>query len=113
MTLFRENIPDPPLAFRMCPKTLDEYVGQEHILGRGKLLRRSIEADRITSLILYGPPGTGKTALARIIAEKTNAHFEWRNASTIGLDDIRKVIREAKERSSKGFHTIVFLDEIH
>jgi putative ATPase len=97
----------------MCPKTLDDYVGQEHILGPGKLLRRSIEADRITSLILYGPPGTGKTALARIIAEKTRAHFEWRNAATIGLDEIRKVISQSKQRVSKGIHTIVFLDEIH
>jgi putative ATPase len=92
---------------------LDEYVGQRHILGHGKLLRRAIEADRITSLILYGPPGTGKTALARIIAEKTKAHFEWLNAATIGLDEIRKVIRQAKDRKANGIHTIVFLDEIH
>lgn len=113
MKLFKENTADLPLAFRMCPKTLDDYVGQEHILGPGKLLRRSIEADRITSLILYGPPGTGKTALARIIAEKTMAHFEWRNAATIGLDEIRKVISQSKQRASKGIHTIVFLDEIH
>lgn len=113
MKLFKENTADLPLAFRMCPKTLDDYVGQEHILGPGKLLRRSIEADRITSLILYGPPGTGKTALARIIAEKTRAHFEWRNAATIGLDEIRKVISQSKQRASKGIHTIVFLDEIH
>ncbi len=113
MKLFKDNTADLPLAFRMCPKTLDEYVGQEHILGPGKLLRRAIEADRITSLILYGPPGTGKTALARIIAEKTKAHFEWLNAATIGLDEIRKVIKQAKMRKSKGIHTIVFLDEIH
>jgi putative ATPase len=113
MKLFKENTADLPLAFRMCPKTLDEYFGQEHILGPGKLLRRSIEADRITSLILYGPPGTGKTALARIIAEKTKAHFEWRNAATIGLDEIRKVISQSKQRASKGIYTIVFLDEIH
>jgi len=113
MNLFKENTAHLPLAFRMCPKTLDEYVGQEHILGQGKLLRRAIEADRITSLILYGPPGTGKTALARIIAEKTMAHFEWLNAATIGLDDIRKVIKQAKERKPHGIHTIVFLDEIH
>jgi len=113
MDLFKENSADLPLAFRMCPRTLDEYVGQEHILGQGKLLRRAIEADRITSLILYGPPGTGKTALARIIAEKTRSYFEWRNAATIGLDDIRKVIKQAKERKSHGTHTIVFLDEIH
>jgi putative ATPase len=113
MKLFKDNTADLPLAFRMCPKTLDEYVGQEHILGPGKLLRRAIEADRITSLILYGPPGTGKTAIARIIAEKTKAYFEWRNAATIGLDEIRKVISQSKMRASKGIHTIVFLDEIH
>jgi putative ATPase len=113
MELFKEEHIIPPLAYRMCPKTLDEYVGQRHILGPGKLLRRAIEADRITSLILYGPPGTGKTALARIIAEKTKAHFEWLNAATIGLDEIRKVIQHAKARKAKGIHTIVFLDEIH
>lgn len=102
-----------PLAYRMSPRSLDEYVGQEHILGEGKLLRRAIEADRITSLILYGPPGTGKTALARVIAEKTKAHFEWLNAATAGLEDIRKIIKEAKARKLKGLKTILFLDEIH
>ncbi|MFN3395516.1 MAG: replication-associated recombination protein A [Thermodesulfovibrionales bacterium] len=102
-----------PLAFRMSPRSLDEYVGQEHILGKGKLLRRAIEADRITSLILYGPPGTGKTALARVIAEKTKAHFEWLNAATAGLEDLRKIIKEAKARKIKGLKTILFLDEIH
>jgi putative ATPase len=113
MELFKEEAPVPPLAYRMCPRTLDEYIGQRHILGPDKLLRRAIQADRITSLILYGPPGTGKTALARIIAEKTKAHFEWLNAATIGLDEIRKVIQHAKARKPKGIHTIVFLDEIH
>lgn len=102
-----------PLAFRMSPRSLDEYIGQEHILGNGKLLRRAIEADRITSLILYGPPGTGKTALARVIAEKTKAHFEWLNAATAGLEDLRKIIKEARVRKSKGIRTILFLDEIH
>jgi len=97
----------------MCPKTLDEYTGQQHILGPGKLLRRAVEADRITSIILYGPPGTGKTALARVIAQKTKAHFEWLNAATIGLDEIRKVIQGAKTRRLNGVYTIVFLDEIH
>jgi putative ATPase len=113
MKLFKEEVTDEPLPYRMCPRTLDEYVGQRHILGHGKLLRRAIEADRITSLILYGSPGTGKTALARIIAEKTKAYFEWLNAATIGLDEIRKVIRQAKARKAKGVNTIVFLDEIH
>ncbi|MEW6162876.1 MAG: replication-associated recombination protein A [Nitrospirota bacterium] len=113
MELFEEKTLIPPLAYRMCPRTLDEYVGQKHILGYGKLLRRAIEADRITSLILYGPPGTGKTALARIIAERTKAHFEWLNAATIGLDELRKVIQHAKMRKAKSIRTIVFLDEIH
>lgn len=113
MELFKEESLIPPLAYRMCPRTLDEYVGQKHILGPGKLLRRAIEADRITSLILYGPPGTGKTALAKIIAQKTKADFEWLNAATIGLDELRKVIQHAKARKAKGIRTIVFLDEIH
>ncbi len=102
-----------PLAYRMAPRTLEEYAGQEHIVGKGKLLRRAIEADRITSLILYGPPGTGKTALARVIATKTQAKFEWLNAATAGLDDLRKVIQSARNRKSKKIRTILFLDEIH
>lgn len=117
MNLFddiNENLSsNAPLAFRMCPRTIDEYIGQEHILGEGKLLRRAIEADRITSLILYGPPGTGKTALARVIAAKTKSHFEWLNAATAGLEDLRKVIQNAKTKKAKGIRTILFLDEIH
>lgn len=113
MELFKDNTLASPLAYRMCPGNLDEYVGQKHILGPGKLLRRAIEADRITSLILYGPPGTGKTALAKIIAHRTKAHFEWLNAATIGLDELRKVIQKAKTRKARGTRTIVFLDEIH
>lgn len=113
MEFFKENTTISPLAYRMCPRNLNEYVGQKHILGDGKLLRRAIEADRITSLIFYGPPGTGKTALARIIAERTKAHFEWLNAATIGLDELRKVIQQARARKKQGNRTIVFLDEIH
>src|SRR4030065_749782 len=113
MELFKENNLKEPLAYRMCPRTIEEYVGQGHILGKGKLLRRAIEADRITSLILYGPPGTGKTALARIIAAKTEAHFEWLNAAIAGLDELRKALKTARERKSKGIRTILFLDEIH
>lgn len=112
MNLYKDKDYEP-LAFRMSPRSLDEYIGQEHILGKGKLLRRAIEADRITSLILYGPPGTGKTALARVIAEKTKAHFEWLNAATSGLEDLRRIIKDAKARKAKGIKTILFLDEIH
>lgn len=113
MELFDEKNLNAPLAYRMCPRTLEEYVGQRHILGHGKLLRRAIEADRITSLILYGPPGTGKTALAKIIAMRTKAEFEWLNAATVGLDELRKVIQQAKKQKAEGIRTIVFLDEIH
>jgi putative ATPase len=113
MELFDEKNLDAPLAYRMCPRTLDEYVGQRHIIGQGKLLRRAIEADRITSLILYGPPGTGKTALAKIIAMRTKVEFEWLNAATVGLEELRKVIQHAKKRKAEGIRTIVFLDEIH
>ncbi len=113
MDLFKEEALNQPLAYRMSPRSLEEYAGQKHILGPGKLLRRAVEADRITSIILYGPPGTGKTALARIIAEKTKAHFEWLNAATIGLDEIRKVIQQARQRKTRSIKTIVFLDEIH
>ena len=115
MELFEESdvVSQQPLAFRICPQTLKEFVGQEKILGPGKLLHRAIMADRITSIILYGPPGTGKTALARVIAEKTKAHFDWLNAATIGIDEIRKVILNARTRKKQRAQTIVFLDEIH
>ncbi len=105
---------ESPLAWRMRPRDLAEFVGQEHILGQGKLLRRIIEADRLMSLILYGPPGTGKTALAHLIAERSRAHFVSLNAVTAGVADIRKVAQEsALERASSGKRTILFIDEIH
>lgn len=104
---------EAPLAYRMSPRGFDEYVGQEHIIGPGKLLRRAVEADRVSSIILYGPPGTGKTALARVIARMTRASFEWLNAATVGLEDLRKVLRRARERRGRGLKTILFLDEIH
>lgn len=102
-----------PLAFRMSPKTLDEYVGQSHILSEGKLLKRAIDSDRITSLILYGPPGVGKTALARVIANKTKAFFQWLNASTLNIEEIRRNLSMARQRKIKGEKTILFIDEIH
>ncbi len=103
-----------PLAVRMRPKSLDDFVGQEHILGEGKLLRRLIESDKISSLILYGPPGCGKTTLALIISEKTKSHFERINAASNNVADIRKIIDAAKKReSSGGKRTILLIDEIH
>lgn len=103
-----------PLALRMRPRTLDEFVGQEEIVGHGKLLRRAIEADQLSSLILYGPPGTGKTTLARIIANTTRAHFHQLNAVTAGIADLRQVIQEARERMGMyQRRTILFIDEIH
>jgi putative ATPase len=103
-----------PLADRMRPQTLEDFVGQEHILGPGKLLRRAIEADRITSLILYGPPGTGKTTLARIIANTTQAVFTQMNAVLSGVKDIREAIADAQRRLElHQQRTILFVDEVH
>jgi len=103
-----------PLADRMRPVSLQEFIGQEHILGEGKLLRRAIEADKITSIIFYGPPGTGKTTLARIIAYTTKTHFVDINAVTAGVGDIRRVVDEARDRLAMYDQgTTVFVDEIH
>ena len=103
-----------PLADRMRPRTLDEYVGQEHILGPSRLLRRAIEADRLTSILLFGPPGTGKTTLARIIANTTKAHFVTLNAVLSGVKDIRAAIFDATERlRHHAQRTILFIDEVH
>jgi putative ATPase len=105
---------ESPLAWKMRPRDLTEFAGQEHILGPGKLLRRAIETDRFMSLILYGPPGTGKTALAHLIAERGRSHFVSLNAVTAGVADIRKVTQEAAlERSQSSKRTILFIDEIH
>lgn len=118
MDLFEEktqqSLKNLPLAARMRPRTLDEFIGQTHILGKGKLLRRAIEADRIISLILYGPPGVGKTALAYCIANTTGSYFESINAVSSGVDDLRKVIIHTKERQSlQAKRTILFIDELH
>ncbi|MBI3323279.1 MAG: replication-associated recombination protein A [Candidatus Omnitrophica bacterium] len=106
--------PDSPLAARMRPRDLSEYVGQEHLLGPGKILRRAIEADRLTSVILYGPPGCGKTALGFLIAARTKAHVERINAVAAGVDDLRRAIEAARmRRRTSGRRTILFIDEIH
>jgi putative ATPase len=103
-----------PLAARMRPRTLDEFVGQAHILGSGQLLRRAIEADRIQSLILYGPPGTGKTSLAQIIAQQTRCKFERLSGVESNVADMRRVLASAAHRlANTGRPTILFIDEIH
>ena len=111
-TLFERKVLQP-LAARLRPATLDEYVGQTHLLGPGKVLRRLIETDQISSMIFWGPPGVGKTTLARIIAHKTKASFIDFSAVTSGIKEIRAVMQQAEENRRFGERTIVFVDEIH
>jgi len=103
-----------PLAARMRPTSLNEFAGQQHFLGEGKLLRRLLKADRLGSVIFYGPPGTGKTTLARLLAEETKAVFRQLNAVTSGVKDLRDLIGEARDRlAAEGRRTLLFVDEIH
>lgn len=103
-----------PLAFRMRPKTLEEYVGQEHVIGKDKILYRTIKADRLSSIILFGPPGCGKTSLARVISETTKYKFYKINAVTAGVSDIKKVVEETKNfMLNPAGKSILFIDEIH
>jgi len=103
-----------PLPVRMRPRTLDEFLGQEHFVGEGKLLRRLLSADRLSSAIFYGPPGTGKTTLAHIIAHHTRAAFEQANAAGVGVKQIREILARARQRlANTGQRTVLFLDEIH
>ena len=103
-----------PLAERMRPRMLDEFVGQDHLLAGGRILRRLIEEDRLTSLVFWGPPGSGKTTLARVIANSTASEFVPFSAVTSGIKEIRQVMKDAAEvRSKMGRRTVLFIDEIH
>ena len=112
MSLFDNSVPEP-LAARLRPTDLDGYVGQEHLIGEGKVLRRLIESDQIGSMIFWGPPGVGKTTLAEIIAKKSRAKFLRFSAVTSGIKEIREVMQDAEESRRYGQRTIVFVDEIH
>ena len=118
MDLFEKEktrvVKDEPLAVRMRPRSFDGFIGQEHILGGAKLLRRLIDSDKITSLILFGPPGCGKTTLALMISERTRSHFERINAASNNVADMRRIIDAAKKRAvAGGIRTILLIDEIH
>ena len=112
MSIFDSEI-SQPLAARMRPAGFEEYVGQTHLLGEGKVLRRLIESDNLSSMIFWGPPGTGKTTLARIIAKKTKAEFIDFSAVTSGIKEIRAVMQQAETNRRYGEKTVVFVDEIH
>lgn len=102
-----------PLADRVRPRNLDEFVGQQHILGKGKLLRQLIESDNITSMILWGPPGVGKTTIAAIIANITDADFVKFSAVTSGIKEIKEIMKDAEQKKYRGERTVIFIDEIH
>ncbi len=108
-----ENVSSQPLPARMRPKTIDEIVGQQHLLGEGKILRRIIEQDAVSSMIFWGPPGVGKTTLANVIANQTKASFIDFSAVTSGIKEIRTVMQQAEENRRFGEKTILFVDEIH
>jgi len=110
MTILHQNT---PLADRMRPESLNDFFGQEEIVGKGKLLRQAIQSDKTPSMIFWGPPGSGKTTLAFIIAKQTKSVFRQMSAASCGLEDLRKIIKEAKENQRLGQRTIFFLDEIH
>ncbi len=103
-----------PLAARMRPRSLDEFVGQEHFLGEGKLLRRILAADRLSSVIFYGPPGSGKTSLAEVIASQTKSVFARVNAASVGVKEVRELLAKADDRlKASGERTLLFVDELH
>ena len=113
ISIFDNDISNQPLAARMRPRDLDEFVGQKHLLGPGKVLSRLIESDKITSMIFWGPPGVGKTTLAQVIANRTNARYITFSAVTSGIKEIRQVMQQAEASRRFGEKTIVFIDEIH
>ncbi len=112
-SLFEGTPQDVPLATRMRPRDLNEFAGQQHLLGEGKILRQLIDQDRVSSMIFWGPPGVGKTTLARIIAARTKANFINFSAVTSGIKEIREVMREAEDNHRMGERTLLFVDEIH
>jgi len=116
MELFKENKPKEapaPLADRMRPRSLEEFVGQGHIVEKGRFLRTAIESDKIPSLILWGPPGSGKTTLANVIAHATGSRFVFFSAVLEGVKEVREIVKEAEIEFRKGKRTILFVDEIH
>lgn len=113
MSLFDSRPQSAPLASRLRPETLDEYVGQQHLVGKGKLLRQLIEHDQVSSMIFWGPPGVGKTTLARIIAKSTKAEFVEFSAVTSGIKEVREVMNRAEDNRRLGMRTLLFTDEIH
>ena len=112
ISLFDREMPQP-LAAKLRPASLEEYVGQGHLLGKGKVLRKLIEQDQVSSMIFWGPPGVGKTTLARIIANKTKSSFIDFSAVTSGIKEIRTVMEQAEKNRQYGVRTILFVDEIH
>ena len=114
-SLFEQiKLTQEPLAARMRPRNLDEYIGQDHIVGKGRLLRRAIAADQLTSVIFYGPPGSGKTTLARVIANHTKSNFITLNAVLTGVQNIRDSIKQAEDYYNLySRRTILFVDEVH
>ena len=113
LSLFDDRQTSAPLASRLRPETLDEYVGQKHLLGKGKILRQLIDRDQVSSMIFWGPPGVGKTTLARIIANRTQASFIEFSAVTSGIKEIREVMAQAEQNRKMGIRTLLFVDEIH